>query len=1316
MLTFGVDRSTRAMCRAWASMTLAVPRGMAARSGQARRALLVVGVVCTALLWLGVAKAHAELAFSAAFGSEGAAEGQLAGPQGVDVDQTTLSPTSGDVYVADTNNARVEQFDGTGSFVRMWGWGVADGASSFEACTSACHAGIPGAGVGQLDHPMSVAVDSSSGPSQGDIYVGDSVNKVVEKFSSSGSPLATIAGPSAGTPFAAIAGVAVDASGSLWVAEQSTGIVYELDSSGTLLGQFNDTYGNTEAIAVDTSGDVYLIRGSGETEKWSPAARADGSPVKIDPATGRGLAVDSSTNNLYVDLGSSIDAWEASGDSLGNFGSGFLSQGAQMAYNPNAVLPGAGGAGALYVADPGTNDVTIFVPPAPAAPMVQPNSESAVGVTAKAATLNARVNADGLDTQVYFEYGPTAAYGTSTQAPPGADIGSNFGFVAASASLSGLSASTTYHFRVVATNTLGTTDGPDMTFTTGTPMAPTVNGESTANILSTRATLQAAITPRFSDTHYVFEYGPTAAYGTQIPLPPGNDIGEANSEQNASVALTDLQPQTTYHFRVVAANSIGSTDGADSTFTTTPSIKVDSEFATGVTTTTAALRAKVNPEGVSAHYRFEYGTTTSYGTDIPVPDGAIGGGEGDEVIGANLMGLQPSTKYYFRLVVTNSFVTESTNAQSFTTYSTGEPTILADGRAYELVSGVDKNGGDVGGSAASNLEVLVSGQSAWGHSSASGSAVTYSSFTSFGDAQGALILNQYLSSRGPDGWTTHSIMPPVTKHTELSIQPGYHFFTPELTAGMISWGSSLLAPGAPEGEFEDLYVRQMGAAPYELVTTVAPPNQINGFKATFAGASADLRHVVFDANDALVAGAPAGASSVYEWVAGALRLVSVLPGPGKVAAESAGAGDGEVEERSVPENAVSADGSRVFWTDNNGQLYVRENATTTVKLNASQRIPSLGDGSAVFLGATPDGGKAFFTDGTSLTSAPNDNGGLYEYDLSSGELKDLTMDGSGSPEVEGVLGISEQGSNVYFVARADLAAGATAGGYNLYLSRDGVIRFIAGLDSKDSNDWSRAFERRTARITPDGEHLAFLSLAPVTDYDNVDLNTGSPDAELFAYDASGGHLSCVSCNPSGVQPVGATSIPTGSFIGHIPRFISDDGRRLFFSSKDVLLPSDTNGTQNVYEYEDGALHMISSGTGEEIATFSDASANGDDLFFTTRVRLVPEDTDNSSDMYDARVGGGFPAPVSPQQCTGESCRGPLSSPPASLAIDTEAAGTPPESLPAQPSKTSPHKAKVKPVKHKAKHRKGARKSKSGRRGRRRGKGSLRKSRRRGHAS
>jgi hypothetical protein len=887
-----------------------------------------------------------------------------------------------------------------------------------------------------------------------------------------------------------------------------------------------------------------------------------------------------------------------------------------------------------------------------------------------------------------------------------------------------LSASTTYHFRVVATNTLGTTDGPDMTFTTGTPMAPTVNGETTANITSTKATLQATINPQLADTHYIFEYGPTTTYGTQVPLPPGNDIGESNtnSEQNAAVAITGLQPQTTYHFRVVATNSVGSIDGHDETFTTAPPIKIDSVFATNVTATAVDLGAKINSEGLAAHYHFEYGTTTSYGGDAPIPDGAISAAEGDQGVAVHVEGLQPSTKYYFRVVATDSFGTEALDAQPFTTYSTGESTILADNRAYELVSPTDKNGGDVGGSAVSNF--LPSAQSAWGHASASGSAIAYSSFTSFGDAQSAEAITQYLSSRGPTGWTTHGISPPVTKHTELTLRPGYHFFTPELTAGILHWGGSVLVPGAPEGE--NLYIRQMNAAPYELVTTIAPPNRTSGYEATFEGASADLRHVVFDANDALVAGAQANASNVYEWVAGSLRLVSVLPGPGNVAAESAGAGNGEAEEN-IEENTVSADGSRIFWTDNNKQLYVREGTTTTVKLNASQRTPSLGDGSAQFRGATPDGSRVFFIDTTQLTNAPNDNGGLYEYDFSSGKLTDLSTDSSGSPEVEGVVGASEDGLSVYFVARASLAGGATAGGYNLYLSRDGVIRFIAALSSEDSSDWSQFPGTRTALITPDGEHLALVSQASLTGYDNIDVNTGSPDSEVFVYDVGNEQLSCASCNPSGAQPVGPASVPKGENTGHTPHFISDDGRRVFFDSKDVLLPSDTNGQQNVYEYENGVVHLISSGTGEDISTFSDASANGDNVFFTTRAQLVPEDTDNSSDMYDARVGGGFPAPGSSQACAGESCRGPLSTPPAPLSIGTEVDSPAPEALPEQPqavqvSKTSPRKPKkqarrkAKPRRRKAKPRRAARKSKSSGPGRHRRKGSPQRRRRGGHTS
>jgi hypothetical protein len=1160
---------------------------------------LATCVTCVALLVLCVTSAHAELVHSTTFGSEGTGDGQFHEPRGIGVDQTTLDPTSGDVYVADTGNARVEQFDSTGHFISAWGQGVADGASSLEVCTNGCRAGLPGGGIGQLGYPTGIAVDSSSGSSAGDVYVGNYASEenrgVVDKFSASGSLLATITGPSDGVNFEFIGALTVDAAGDLWVTSGT--IVYEFNPDGKLLTQFKPGYNFINGLAVDAVGNLYLIAGSA-TEKWSASARANSSPVIVERNSANGLAVDLSTGDLYIDLGASVDQWSETGNSLGNFGSGSLTAGAQITYNPNVLLAGAGRSGGLYVADPARNDVAVFAPPSLAAPTVQPGSESATGITAKAATLNTKVNANGLDTRVDFEYGLTTAYGSSSATPPGADIGSNFAPVTATANLSALSLNTTYHYRVVATNSLGTTYGPDMTFTT---------------------------------------------------LPP---------------------------------------------------LKVEAAFATKVTTTSVDLQAKINAEGFAAQYHFEYGTSASYGQEVPVPDGTLGAVEGNQEVAVQVAGLQPGTKYYFRVVASDSSITAASGGQSFTTYPATEPALLPDNRGYELVSPTDKNGGDVGGHPVEGF--FEAEHSAWGLAAAGGSAIVYGSFASFGEVQSAAGVNQYIARRGLTGWTTESLLPPATSTLPESFRPGYHLFTPELTMGVLNWGGAPLTPGAPEtggGEegLENIYTRQLSAAQYELVTNVAPPEGHD--RVVLAGASADLRHVVFAIS------IPSVGTNIYEWYAGKLQLVNVLPGPGEKAAENSGPGDGEVEEY-MQENVVSADGSRVFWTNHNysGEgaqyLYVRENGTTTIALNASQRTPSLGDGIATFMGATSDGSKVFFTDTTPLTNAPSDNGGLYEYNFSTGRLTDLSADSGGPPEVEGMLGAGENGLNVYFVARGNLTGNARAGSDNLYLSRAGVIRFIGTLSSEDKADWNPRFEGREARVTPDGEYLAFASRASLTGYDNTDLNSGSADAEVFVYDAAADHLSCASCNPSGTQPVGSASEPEAEHTGHTSRFLSDDGQRVFFDSKDVLLPSDTDGQQNVYEYEDGVIQMISSGTSDDISTFSDASTSGNDAFFTTRAQLVPEDVDNSEDMYDARVDGGFPAQVSSTPCDGETCRGPLNAPAAASVISTEAGSAASEALPAQPqttkvSKHAPRKAKKKGRrKRMAKSKNAARKSKA----------------------
>lgn len=1155
--------------------------------------LLGVGMACMVVLALGATAARAELTFSTTFGSQGTGDGQLSAPQGIGVDQTTLDPTSGDVYVADTGNARVEQFNSAGQFLGAWGWGVADGKESLEVCTSGCRAGIPGSGAGQFSAPTSIAVDSESGPSQGDVYVGDSANKVVDEFGPSGSLLGTITGPSAGSTFQAVTGVAVDGEGNLWVLDGAVGVVYEFGSGGALLEQFDDNNGETKAIAVDSAGDLYLINGGGQTEKWTAAARAGGAAVTVDDNQGFGLGVDQATNDLYVDLGASIDQWGPSDESLGNFGSGVLGHGEQLAYNPNVTLAGAGAPGALYVVDESDNWVAVFTPPPPASPTVLPDSETATAVTPDTATLEASINANGLDTAYFFEYGPTTGYGTQIPLPPGTDIGSNYGAIAAKTALSGLAASTVYHFRVVAANSLGTTYGPDATLTT--PPPATIEAQSAAN----------------------------------------------------------------------------------------------------VTATAADLTAKIDTEDLATSYQFEYGTIPSYGMQAPLPAATLAAASGTQSIAVHVEDLQPNTTYYFRVVATNVSGTLAASATKFTTYPPSEAFSLPDNRVYELVSPPDKNGGDVGGGEG----FLKPPASAYGQSSVSGSAITYASAASFGDAQSAQLSTQYLSTRGPSGWTTHAISPPATPtQIELRLEP-FDFFTPELTAWVFAWKNPSLTQDAPP-KIENLYLGEAGADAYQLIDGGTPANPGESYEVVAVGASSDLRHVVFEADEALTPGAPAGGAwSLYEWTPGApLRLVSVLPGPGEVAASS-GRDPGSQINR--PPNLVSSDGSRIFWIDGGEQLYVREDGASTVQLNASQRTPSLGDGTARFVAATPDGSRAFFIDETALTNATGDNGGLYEYSFAGDRLTDLTPDAGGSPGTEGVLGTSEDGASIYFVASASLPSKAvpgagqpSAGGHNLYLARDGALTFIATLSSEDSDDWTESFNERTAEVAPDGGNLAFVSKAPLTGYVNTDLNTGEPDAEVFLYDAGAEALRCVSCNPSGERPIGPASVPTARGTEHLPRYLAEDGQRLFFDSKDALLPAASNGKQNVYEYENGAIYLISAGTSNEDSTLVDTSANGDNVFFTTRSQLVPGDQDENSDMYDARVDGGFPATISPEPCSGEGCRGPVSAPPAPATIVTEEMhGT--ETLPAQPADPAVSKRKAKKPKHKSKkptHKAGARHS------------------------
>jgi hypothetical protein len=313
--------------------------------------------------------------------------------------------------------------------------------------------------------------------------------------------------------------------------------------------------------------------------------------------------------------------------------------------------------------------------------------------------------------------------------------------------------------------------------------------------------------------------------------------------------------------------------------------------------------------------------------------------------------------------------------------------------------------------------------------------------------------------------------------------------------------------------------------------------------------------------------------------------------------------------------------------------------------------------------ASTDGSKVFFI-----------NGALYEYEVETGRTNDLTVPGNTAenPGVLRVLGSSEDGSYVYFDATGVLAGGGVAGDSNLYVSHENGTKWTTTLIASnfEGTPAGLKFEFEGGyRVSPDGGFVAFMSSQSLTGYDNRDANSGQPDSEVYLYGADSKQLACASCHPTGARPAGASSIPTpplsvgpGVYEGSLVpgRYVSNNGR-LFFNSSDALVPLDVNGAEDVYEYEPqgvgdcsvaaGCMGLISAGSSPDPSSFLEASANGDDVFFTTTSQLGGQDIDNAFDVYDAHAcTASAPCatqPVTPPPCTtGDSCKTAASPQPA----------------------------------------------------------------------
>jgi sugar lactone lactonase YvrE len=776
------------------------------------------------------------------------------------------------------------------------------------------------------------------------------------------------------------------------------------------------------------------------------------------------------------------------------------------------------------------------------------------------------------------------------------------------------------------------------------------------------AHLSGTVNPEGTAASYQFEFQIDGEAGwTVAPGSPG-DAGSGTAPVAVEADLDGLNPSTAYNVRLTATNGAGLAGSPVQTFTTdlaAPGIK----------------SIQVSPLNT---YHVEYGATGAYGSSTP--EIAVAAATVAVPIQVKLTGLKPGSLYHFRLVLKNSVGTTTGLDQTFSTLSPaggidscpnaairGEQhsSYLPNCRAYEQVTPTDKNGAEPFSKA--GLRVV----------SASGERAVFSAFVSLGGSAASPSVVTYLARRQATGWETEGITPPHAVEQAFKTGLGiYSTFTDELTRGAVNNDRPDLTPGAPPG-VENLYLRELDAGTYSLVTTAGPAPDLDYFP-SFADTSPDLRTILFEATAALTPDAPSGVMNLYRWRDGQIDFVGILP-DGSPAAAGSTSGSLPTYENftgTVERNTVSPDGELIVFGDRgSGQLYLREGSVATREISKSVRATADPNGRqpASFKGATPSLSKVFFTSGEKLTDdattgADSHGSDLYAFDTQTGGLTDLSVDvNPADPDganVLGILGASDSGDRVYFVAKGQIEPGkGTAGQPNVYVWTPTETRYVMTLrfpgvqENGDAAYWSPVPAPNQA-VSADGMRLYLSSGGGATGY-----STGG-FKQVFLYDFAADELTCVSCPQDGSTPVGGAStklMEGGGDSMQQSRSMTESGDRYYFESPDALVPTDTNGTTDVYQFENGKLSLISSGQDSFPSRFFGISGDGDDVLFLTKERLLDSDRDEAGDIYSARVGGGFRQSSAIAPCVDDGCQGVLRPPPTAPAVGSaqfQGAGNP----------------------------------------------------------
>lgn len=1181
---------------------------------------------------------------------------------------------NGDIYVTEAGAGVVDIFSSEGKYLGQLT------ARNFEPLNSPCGVAVDGGDnlyVSDGGHRVSKFVPTANPPTNSD-YTTAFEPEVREGL----CRLATGEGPSSGWIFAAY--TAQDFSSHVAKINEATGESTDFVSGyGTKIG-IDPINGNLIAQRV-TGDQSHLENGitSGkELAEFSTAGQTAGSPlstVVVEKDTPP--EVPANKENARID--------DFALDSGGNVDVVYLRYGYELTH------------------------VVVYSANRAIVPTVEANL--AAKIAGKTAVLTGAVNPSGVAvSECYFEYGSVNSGGFAEykmKAPCEGSIPTDSNEHAVHADISGLEPNGhEYVVRLVARNENGAERSTPKTFLT----AHTVNTEKATEITRSTATLNGTILPEgleYSECFFEWGLNSSPGYGHKTACnPPAAAIESGAESQAVSATLAELQRNSVYHFRLVATNTEGTQIGEDLTFTTLGLPEFSDVGARDASQNGVTLEARINPSGSNTSYHFEWGPTTSYGNDVPADfEPAIGAGTEPVRVTAKVTGLAAASVYHYRVVATNSAGTANSGDQEAETLdSCGMP----DGRCYELVSPPDAGPVAVPGEHKAAIEMIS--QAATGGPG----ALAYIVETGFPDSTtGAEIL--YLNRRTPSGWgDSTQLKPPINAADERSGEGSGSgevlALSNDLSCGVVESYMPLTEdPGAAENREaggSNLYESDNASPPAYRSITKLPPESPGVKKYTVLGMSQNCDTVVFS-TEAVYPGIPGeGGTRLYEWRNGKLTNLGLVPG-------SSGEEVTEASEPGGPRNVVSEDGSRIFFdatrkasSRNPAEIgsqgvFMHQNGGATVDVSLSQTTTA--DTGATFQWATPDGSKVFFTANAGLTSKSNVSGtDLYEYDVTSGTLTDLSIgEEPGPAEVKGFVGGSEDGSRVYFLAQGKLVPGKGHGSTlsknqannteALYTEANGFVSFVATVGSAEEVEIgeSSTLKQSTSRVTPDGRYLAFQTRQNVTGYES----DGRPVAYL--YDAHGGSagVTCISCRPDGLPPTAGTYAiePLGDVSHNVLHPLnvigeSEGQAQVFFLSEDQLAPGALENGPSLYEWTHGQVFLIESelpGQIEPLSGYANlhvfgVSANGSDVYFSTRRSLTWEDGDERASVYDARVGGGFPepAPSGGSSCDPDaerSCLAPTAAP------STPTAGSASYSGPGNPKSTPQHPKK----KHKKTHKK-----------------------------